>query len=545
MTVDGVLATGARVASNLRARSGELMDKKSKFSRIATEINSAEQVLKAIGARKRQDAAPESAERRVGYVAPRTELESFLARKWQEMLGVDRIGVHDNFFELGVNSIKAAIFLNSLQQDLGEAVYVVTLFDSPTIAGLAAYLTAHYPQAVSRVCGPASIESGAGEEAAGDSRQAPLIDASKVAQFRQSVSPSPAAKRTAGAAEARNPPAIFILAPPRSGTTLLRVMLAGHPSLFAPPELQLLYFDTLAERREAFSGRNAFWQEGAIRALMQIKGCDAGRARMMMEGYERDGLTTQAFYRLMQGWLADRTLVDKTPFYALDLNTLKRAEDYFRNALYIHLLRHPQGAIRSFEEARIDQVFWYTHRFPARELAELVWLVSHQNILEFFKTVPAARQFQIKFEDLVSRPGSVAEETCQFLGLKFHPEMLRPHDDNKSRMTDGLDGVPRMLGDLKFHSHNKIDSSAADRWAKGQAAPMLADMTREMAAHFGYETMTKPANEAPAIDDPPIDKAYSPIRPVPRKNKNLNQFLEELEQLSDDDARLLLENERL
>jgi len=506
------------------------MDKKSKFSRLATEINSAEQVLKAIEQRKRQGASPKPPEPRKEYVAPRSELERFLAEKWQEMLGVDRIGVHDNFFEMGIDSIKAAVFLNGLQQELGEAVYVVTLFDSPTIADLAAYLSTHYPKAVSRVCGPAFIAHGTGNEAV---CQAPLLSrvyAAKVAQFRRAVNAFSPATKPSGAAEAKSPPAIFILAPPRSGTTLLRVMLGGHPALFAPPELQLLYFDTLAERKAAFSGRNAFWQEGAIRALMQIKGCDAERARIVMERYEKDGLTVKDFYRLIQEWLGDRLLVDKTPFYALDLNVLKRAEDYFHNALYIHLLRHPQGMIRSFEEARIDQVFWYTHDFPTRELAEMVWLVSHQNILEFSETVASARRLQIRFEDLVRTPQAVAEETCRFLGLDFHTEMLRPHGDHQAKMTDGLDGVPRMLGDLKFHSHDKIDPSVADRWAQGPVAPALADMTWQMAEQFGY--------------GPPVGESHSPIRPVPRKNTNLNQFLEELEQLSDEDVRSLLENER-
>src|SRR5205085_2801171 len=159
------------------------MDKKSKFSRLATEINSAEQVLKAIGQRKRQGASLKPPEPRKEYAAPRSELERFLAERWQEMLGVDRIGVHDNFFEMGVDSIKAAVFLNGLQQELGEAVYVVTLFDSPTIADLAAYLSAHYPKAVSRVCGPASITSGADNEAAYEAQRAPRIDVTKVARF--------------------------------------------------------------------------------------------------------------------------------------------------------------------------------------------------------------------------------------------------------------------------------------------------------------------------------------------------------------------------
>ena len=53
-----------------------------------------------------------------------------------------------------------------------------------------------------------------------------------------------------------------MLSPPRSGSTLLRVMLGGNPRLFAPPELELLNFDTLAERRDAFPGRDAFRLEG-------------------------------------------------------------------------------------------------------------------------------------------------------------------------------------------------------------------------------------------------------------------------------------------
>ena len=64
----------------------------------------------------------------------------------------------------------------------------------------------------------------------------------------------------------RNSRAIFVLAPPRSGSTLLRVLLGGHPRLFAPPELELLNFASLAARREAFPGRDGFRLEGAIRA---------------------------------------------------------------------------------------------------------------------------------------------------------------------------------------------------------------------------------------------------------------------------------------
>ena len=82
------------------------------------------------------------------YVAPRTALEQFLAETWQTMLKVDKVGIHDNFFELGGDSIKGVMFINKLQARLGEVLYVVTLFDAPTIADLARYLCCNNREAV-------------------------------------------------------------------------------------------------------------------------------------------------------------------------------------------------------------------------------------------------------------------------------------------------------------------------------------------------------------------------------------------------------------
>ncbi|MEZ5672402.1 MAG: sulfotransferase [Thiotrichaceae bacterium] len=100
---------------------------------------------------------------------------------------------------------------------------------------------------------------------------------------------------------APNPRAIFVLSSPRSGSTLLRVLLAGHPQLFAPPEMYLLSFNTLAERQQEFSGIYRFWgEESTVRAIMELKQCDAETATAIMTEFEARGLTTQQFYREMQ-----------------------------------------------------------------------------------------------------------------------------------------------------------------------------------------------------------------------------------------------------
>jgi aspartate racemase len=75
-----------------------------------------------------------------GYVAPRTASEHELARIWCEMLGIDRIGVHDGFFDCGGHSLVAMRLLHRVREQLGIDMPLRTLFEFPTIAALAAII---------------------------------------------------------------------------------------------------------------------------------------------------------------------------------------------------------------------------------------------------------------------------------------------------------------------------------------------------------------------------------------------------------------------
>ncbi|MCP3142305.1 type I polyketide synthase [Pyxidicoccus xibeiensis] len=74
-----------------------------------------------------------------GYVAPRTELEQKLAASWQEVLGIERIGVHDDFFELGGDSVQA-IQIMARGSRLGLQLNPEQFFQTSTIAELARVL---------------------------------------------------------------------------------------------------------------------------------------------------------------------------------------------------------------------------------------------------------------------------------------------------------------------------------------------------------------------------------------------------------------------
>ncbi|HEX6864210.1 MAG TPA: condensation domain-containing protein, partial [Thermoanaerobaculia bacterium] len=414
------------------------------------------------------DAAP--APRR-GHRPPKTDLERFLAGLFAEVLKLppDRpVGLDDDFFELGGTSITGAILVNRLQEALGEIVHVVAIFDASTVARLAAFVEEQHPRAAERQARPAERPAGPAD----------------LEEMRRLIAAGRSAK---GVEEGpKNPPAVFVLSPPRSGSTLLRVMLGTHPRLFAPPELELLSFGTLAERRDAFSGRDAFWREGVLRAVMEALGCGVEEAERIVADREERGFTTLRFYRELQEWIGDRILVDKTPSYALDPEVLRRAEEGFDGALYLHLVRHPRAVVRSFEEAKLDQVFFRRdHPFSRRRLAELIWTVSQQNILDFLAGVPEERRRTVHFEDLVRDPERVLAGICDFLGVDFRPEMADPYRPGAARMTDGVHAVSRMLGDVKLLTYSRVDPAAAERWREEEMSP-LGGPTLELAAALGY-----------------------------------------------------------
>jgi amino acid adenylation domain-containing protein len=70
-------------------------------------------------------------------IAPRDKLEQQLAKIWQQVLGVNSISVHDNFFDLGGHSLLAITLLGKIEQAFDKVISVMKLFQAPTIAEFA------------------------------------------------------------------------------------------------------------------------------------------------------------------------------------------------------------------------------------------------------------------------------------------------------------------------------------------------------------------------------------------------------------------------
>jgi acyl transferase domain-containing protein len=72
------------------------------------------------------------------YEAPRNELEKRLARMWQDVLGIKRISIHDNFFYLNGDSLTATQFISRVKDIYPVEISIEDFFEKPTIAHLAA-----------------------------------------------------------------------------------------------------------------------------------------------------------------------------------------------------------------------------------------------------------------------------------------------------------------------------------------------------------------------------------------------------------------------
>jgi acyl carrier protein len=89
------------------------------------------------------------------YIAPRTPVEEDLVRMWKELLGLNRVGIHDNFFLLGGHSLIATQIAARVRERYHIELPLQSLFQKPTVAGLALIIV----QALAELEGKEELEN--------------------------------------------------------------------------------------------------------------------------------------------------------------------------------------------------------------------------------------------------------------------------------------------------------------------------------------------------------------------------------------------------
>lgn len=253
----------------------------------------------------------------------------------------------------------------------------------------------------------------------------------------------------------RELPAPFIVGSPRSGTTLLRLMLDSHPDLAIPPEtgflpaigelegkgeaLQQRLFDTIV----TFPANAPAWEDFRISA-------ETFRSRLRAIRPFTAAAGVRLFYRLYADRFGKPRWGDKTPLYS---HHLRAIETLLPEARFVHLVRDGRDAAVSLRER------WFS---PGRDIAvqAAFW---RDNVQAARQEGAACRHFlEVRFEDLVREPETVLRRICDFIALDFRPEMLH-HDERAPQRLEEHGARYAMDGGLIVSQDDRRQQQAQSR----------------------------------------------------------------------------------
>ena len=224
-------------------------------------------------------------------------------------------------------------------------------------------------------------------------------------------------------------PAPFVVGAPRSGTTLLRLMLDAHPELTIPPET---YFIVRAIKRWHEASRrlsledpvDAFYDEATgHRRWRDIHlDADAFRRRLDDDRPREVGDAVRIFYRLYADKVGKPRWGDKTPFY---VRRMKLIQDAVPEARFVHIIRDGRAVTMSIKD------LWFGP--DTVEDGAKYWIAR---IGEGRRQVPRlAHYLEVRYEDLVLDPEPHLRRICKFLDLPWNDRVLNYHQHVDERIS--------------------------------------------------------------------------------------------------------------
>ena len=222
-------------------------------------------------------------------------------------------------------------------------------------------------------------------------------------------------------------PMPIIVGAPRSGTTLLRLMLDAHPDLAIPPETGFLgEFAAL----EACTSKDAFlsflvstpqdapaWSDFGL-------GIEEMRRELRLLEPFRSEVGLRAFYRLYAARFGKARWGDKTPSHVF---AMRQIETRLPEAHFIHIIRDGRDVAQSWRKT------WFS---PGEEIATLArhwqtWVEAGRQ-----GTKACRRAIEVRYERLVEDPAAQLRRICDFLDLRFDPAMLHYFKNASARLTE-------------------------------------------------------------------------------------------------------------
>jgi hypothetical protein len=274
---------------------------------------------------------------------------------------------------------------------------------------------------------------------------------------------------------------IFIVACPRSGTTLLQLMLHAHPRIAIPPETRHLLetyrhrikFGDLTTEKGRAAVANYMFKRPKFKDLKLDK--TAVKKRIV----DGPGTVGSAIGIVLQEY-ANRydkpRWGDKRPLY---LNHLPIIFRLFPDAQVINIVRDGRACVAS-----LKRMPWWQEGVIGGMTR---WVQSMRKAAEAREKLRPDQYYELRYEDLVANPRPELERICAFLGEEFDEAMLEHH-----RVAS--EAVPAHK-DWHTRTREGVSTAQVEAW-KEQLEPweiaVFERLARKWLQHYGYELTTKP-----------------------------------------------------
>ncbi|GAA0747600.1 sulfotransferase [Ideonella azotifigens] len=228
---------------------------------------------------------------------------------------------------------------------------------------------------------------------------------------------------------------LFLLAPPRSYTSLMNAMIGQHPQTFGLPELCLFNVETLiqlwtrtSDEIENFSKT----RQGLLRAVAEIYGGEQTTATIKMANhwcFARQHRSTAEVYQELVRDIDPLIAVEKSPSYTISLKRMQAIYRAFPDARFLHLVRHPVATCKSIMALNDGAFAMYVNSIDFLEDRAIVdpqfaWHDLNTNIFNFLQMVPPEQQIRVRGEDIMHDPTHFLGEVCRWLGIRDDAEAI-------------------------------------------------------------------------------------------------------------------------
>ena len=295
-------------------------------------------------------------------------------------------------------------------------------------------------------------------------------------------------------------PFVIILSSPRSGSTLLQMMLNAHPLIFAPQELNLLTYDTMHERMCNLRGEHDWALEGLRKTVMELLNCHVDDADNIIADMAK--MSTAQVYSILRQWCRVPLFVDKSPPYIWSLNTLFRAEEMFEDVRYIFIHRHPYAAISSMVKETIQSCAESMslnggNRLQqsdtgmdimndAWDFMDSLWSTGNDNAIKFLSSLKSEKYLELFYEDVVEEPEASMCDVCAFLNMPYSGHMVTPYKvENVMTFAPVVPGRAQSA-DPNILKHQSIRASLAYEWLNINCVKEISLATERVAAELQY-----------------------------------------------------------